>query len=148
MSATSEDLKVVRAIADYQFGPGVGEKLFPDGCEVKRSASGTLRTVKMGGALLCTFGRDSLINLARAGAERLAQVGTDKYLVASEEAADFVKRGRSLFAKHVKKWGNFFAGEEVVIISEKGELLGWGRAMWSSREISLLSGVAVVRQRN
>ncbi len=151
MSGISEaalDLEQVRTIADYQFGPGTGRGLFPDGSEVLRSRRGTLRGVKLNGDLLCTFGRDSLINLTRSGAQRLAQLGTEKYVIASDEVGEFIKKGRSLFAKHVKGVGRFYAGEEVVILNSKGELLGWGRAAWSSEEVLHLSAVPVVKQRN
>ena len=151
MSDTSNftaDLELVRTIADYQFGPGIGKGLFPEGSEVIRSGKGTLRGVKLYGELLCTFGRDSLINLARAGAQRLASLGTEKYIVASDEVGDFIKRGRSLFPKHVTRLGKFFAGEEVLILNSKGELLGWGRAAWSSEEVLHLSAVPIVKQRN
>jgi len=141
------DLTLVRDIADYQFGPGVGQRLFPDGCEVVKSSKNRLRRVTYNGALLCTFGRDSLINLAKEGAERLSKISTDKYLVASDEAADFVRKGRSLFVKHVVRYGFFYAGEEVIIVDKNGSLLNWGRALWSSDEISDLSGVPVVRER-
>ncbi len=151
MSGTSEaplDLEQVRTIADYQFGPGTGAGLFPDGSEVLKSRKGTLRGVRFNGELLCTFGRDSLINLTRAGALRLARLGTEKYVVASDEVGDFIRRGRSLFAKHVRRVGRFYAGEEVLILDSKGELLGWGRAAWSSEEVLNLSAVPVVKQRN
>ncbi|HEV51685.1 MAG TPA: pseudouridine synthase [Thermoprotei archaeon] len=151
MSGISEaalDLEQVRTIADYQFGPGTGRGLFPDGSQVLRSRRGTLRGVKLNGDLLCTFGRDSLINLTRSGAQRLAQFGTEKYVIASDEVGEFIKKGRSLFAKHVKGVGRFYAGEEVVILNSKGELLGWGRAAWSSEEVLHLSAVPVVKQRN
>lgn len=146
-SVSSADLRLVRVIADYQFGPGVGEKLFPEGCEVKKSAQNRLRGVSLGGVLLCTFGRDSLINLAEGGARRLAEIGTDKYVVAADEAVGFVRRGRSLFAKHVVGHGEFYAGEEVIILDKSGRLVSWGRALWSSYEMSDLSGVPVIRQR-
>jgi len=148
ISEAALDLEQVRTIADYQFGPGTGRGLFPDGSEVLRSRRGTLRGVKLNGDLLCTFGRDSLINLTRSGAQRLAQLGTEKYVIASDEVGEFIKKGRSLFAKHVKGVGRFYAGEEVVILNSKGELLGWGRAAWSSEEVLHLSAVPVVKQRN
>ncbi|MDP7975417.1 MAG: PUA domain-containing protein [Thermoprotei archaeon] len=140
-------LSLAREIADYQFGPGCGLALFPDGTRLKTSRKGRLRYAEQDGKFICSFGKDSLINLSEESARRLTLCNTQKYFVVSGEAAEDVKKGRSLYAKHVIRSGAVYSGEEVIMLDTSGNLLGWGKALWSSSALKNLRRSALVKQR-
>ena len=142
-------LRRLRAIADYQFGRGVGSELFPDGVRLVVSKStGDVRRVYVGDKLLATLRpSDGFLSLTVEGAKRLMEaVGRRRYWVkVSQEAAPFVAKGRSLFAKHVEDADpNVRPGEEVVVLDGEGRVIAVGRAVLTGREMKLFRrGVAV-----
>jgi len=142
------DLRRLRAIADYQFGPGAGEALFPDDVQVIRSRrTGRIRHIRHGGKLLATLrASDGQLALTIHGARRLLPfLGSRYVVVVSAEAAPFVARGRSVFAKHVLRadWG-IRPGDEVIVVGPDGQLLAVGRALLTGQEMaSFKRGVAV-----
>jgi len=142
------DLKRVRAVADYQFGPGAGEALFPDEVEIVKSRrTGRIKHIYLRGSLLATMrAEDGLLSLTISGAERLSPILGERYkVVITEEAAPFVAEGRSAFAKHIIKADlGIRAGDEVLIVAPDGRLLAVGRAVLSGREMVVFKrGVAV-----
>ncbi len=62
-----------------------------------------------------------------------------------EEAAPFIAKGKSLFAKHVMDADEEIRPhEEVMVINEENEVLAVGKAMLSGREMKAFKrGVAV-----
>ena len=142
------DLKRIRAVADYQFGPGAGEALFPDEVDIVKSRrTGRIKHIYLRGSLLATMrAEDGLLSLTISGAERLSPILGERYkVVITEEAAPFVAEGRSAFAKHVIKADpGIRAGDEVLIVAPDGRLLAVGRAVLSGREMVVFKrGVAV-----
>ena len=143
------DLRRLRAIADYQFGPGAGEALFPEGVRVVRSKrTGRIRQVlDADGELLATVrAQDGLLALSIRGAERLLPFLRGRYtVVVREDAAPFVAQGRSVFAKHVVKADpGIRPGDEVLVVDPKGRLLAVGKALLTGREmLAFKRGVAV-----
>ena len=142
------DLRRLRAIADYQFGPGAGEALFPDDVEVIRSRrTGRIKHIKLKGALLATVrAQDGLLSLTIHGAKRLLPFLRGRYIVVvSDEAAPFVAEGRSVFAKHVLKADpGIRPGDEVLVVDGAGRLLAGGKAILTGREMTIFKrGVAV-----
>lgn len=141
------DLRRLRAIADYQFGPGAGEALFPDDVEVIRGRTGRIKHVRYKGLLLATLrASDGLFSLTIHGARRLEGFLGDRHkVVVSEEAAPFVARGRSVFAKHVLRADpDIRPGDEVLVVGPDGRLLAVGKALLTGREMLFFRrGVAV-----
>jgi len=143
------DLRRVRAIADYQFGPGAGEALFPEDVQVIRSRrTGRIRhVVGPDGELLATIrASDGLLSLTLQGAKRLLPFLRGRYtVVVSEEAAPFVAEGRSAFAKHILRADpGIRPGDEVLVVDPSGRLLAVGKAVLTGREmLAFKRGVAV-----
>jgi len=143
------DLKRIRAIADYQFGPGAGEALFPEGVKVVRSKrTGRIKHVRApGGELLATVrAQDGLLSLTIHGARRLLPfLGRRHAVVISGEAAPFVAEGRSVFAKHVLEADpEIRPGDEVIVLDPRGQLLAVGKAVLTGPEmLAFKRGVAV-----
>jgi predicted RNA-binding protein (TIGR00451 family) len=148
-----DDLRRIRAVAEYQFGPGSGAALFPDGVRIVHSRNtGRIRHIHLGDALLATFRpNDGVFTLTIAAAERLlAQVLDLGYTVTvNEEAVEFVSKGKNVFAKHVISAGEKIRpGDEIIIVAEKSGVIGVGKALLISEEMKAFKiGVAVKTRR-
>ena len=146
-------LKMVRVIADYQFGRGAGKALFPDSCKFLLSpTTGKVRQIKDKGVRIATLKADTgLFTLSIEGAKRLHNAFPYPKLrvVVLKDVAEFIAEGRSVFAKHVVDVDpNIRANDEVIVVDEDDNLLATGRAVLSAKEmIEFERGVAVaVRQ--
>ena len=59
-----------------------------------------------------------------------------KRIIISNEIAEPISKGRTLFAKHVKyASSNIRANDEVIIVNKNGEVLATGKALLSSDEM-------------
>ncbi|HZD43393.1 MAG TPA: PUA domain-containing protein [Methanomicrobiales archaeon] len=145
-------LKRVRTIADFQFGKGAGIGLFPDEVEFQVSTTGRVRQILLSGRRLATLrARDGRFTLSIEGATRLKEsLPPPAYrVVIQDDVAEFILRGKNAFARHVLDADpGIRAGDEVMVVNTKGELLGTGAAALSGREMLAFNyGVAVnVRQ--
>lgn len=132
-------LKRVRTIADYQFGKGTGEVLFPDSVEFQFSNTMKVRTILLDGKRIATVrARDGMLTLSMAGAGRLH--GFVKFpghrVVVNSDASPFVAKGKNAFAKHVVAADpEIRAGQEVLVVDEKDNLLATGKAVLSAVEM-------------
>ena len=68
-------LQRVRSVADYQFGRGVGEALFPDSVEILFSkATGRIRYLNLNGERLATLRpTDGLLSLSVTAAKMMVE---------------------------------------------------------------------------
>jgi conserved protein with predicted RNA binding PUA domain len=145
-------LRRLRVIADYQFGKGIGQGLFPDGCEFTFSTTGRVRQVLYHKKRLATVrAGDGRLTLGIAGAERLHQSlpGPAYRVEILEEVAEFIASGKNAFSKHVVSADQEIrAGDEVLVVMSGDRLLGTGTAMISGTEMLAFNyGLAVkVRQ--
>lgn len=147
-----EDIRKIRAIAEYQYGPGAGAALFPDDVRIVHSRNtGRIRHIHLGDALQATFRpNDGVLTLTIGAARRLlARVPDLGYTVTvSDEAAEFVSQGKNVFAKHVLRAGEKIRpGDEVIIVAKAG-VIGIGKALLVSGEMKAFkTGVAVKTRR-
>ena len=142
-------LRKIRSVADYQFGKGVGEVLFPDNVELVYSkATGRIRHVYLNGKILATLRpTDGLFSLTVEGAKRIVErvKPLRLWVKVSDDAAPFVARGKSVFAKHVVDADEEIRPkEEVIVIDGQENILAVGRAVLTGREMKAFKrGVAV-----
>ncbi len=141
-------LKRVRTIADYQFGRGVGDALFPDNVEFQFSSTKKVRQILLDRNRLATVrAKDGMLTLGIEGARRLhAFFEYPKHrVVVNGDAAPFVAKGKTAFAKHVVAVdAEIRAGQEVLVVDENDRLLATGKAMLSAVEmLSFKKGTAV-----
>ncbi len=148
MSQQLPHLKRVRTIADYQFGRGAGEVLFPDSVEFKFSTTKKVRQIMLDGNRLATVrARDGMLTLGITGAKALHAF--IKYpgqrVVVNKDAAPFVAKGKTAFARHVVAVDNEIrAGQEILVVDEKDKLLATGKAVLSPLEmLAFKKGIAV-----
>ena len=150
---TNLDLKRIRGIADYQFGPGSGEALFPEEITVERSKrTGKIRFVKIYERLLAALRpTDGMFTLSIYGAERLISCSRNLgYIVTVlDDVADVIAEGKNVFAKHVVDAGEKIrSGDELIIVDSEKKVLAVGRALLRREEILAFGvGVAVRTRR-
>ena len=142
-------LRKVRCVADYQFGKGAGEKLFPSDIVFSVSRrTGRVRLIYLNDELLATVRpTDGLLTLTIEGAERLiaAECSRNILVVVEDDVSPFIERGRNVFAKHVVFASEEIRpGEEVIAVNSESKVLAVGRAKLSGREMKFFDrGVAV-----
>jgi len=127
-------LDTVRAIADYQFGRGIGEKLIPDHAHIKSRRSGFRIFVDHDQVASST--RYGTLALTLAGAARLPD---DIYRV---EIDNFLPKGSILAPGVIDSDPQIRQMDEVIVHGSIA--FGVGRAMMSGREMVESSrGIAV-----
>jgi uncharacterized protein with predicted RNA binding PUA domain len=142
-------LKRIRSTADYQFGKGIGAKLFPRNVEILYSkATGRIRYVNLNGRRLATLRpTDGLLSLSITAAQRIVEnaVPAQCFVTVRNDVSKFIADGGDVFAAHVIKADTaIHAKDEVIVVDEAGKVLAVGRAMLSSSEMmAFKSGVAV-----
>ncbi|SEO38104.1 conserved protein with predicted RNA binding PUA domain [Halogranum amylolyticum] len=145
----AEELADLRIVADYQFGAGAGDALFPTDEElrVSRSTSGRPRQIHAGDGRLVSYGTDGRFTLGVAGGRRLVEARETpaNRVVVGDESEPFVRDGKNVFAKFVDGVDPAIRpGDEVAVVHVDGDLLGVGRAELSADAIlDFQSGMAV-----
>ncbi|MDW8061813.1 MAG: tRNA guanosine(15) transglycosylase TgtA [Nitrososphaerota archaeon] len=145
------DLETVRILADYQFGYGVGVKLFPDNCVVEKSRrTGRIRRVWLEGELLATVRpRDGFLLLQLPAAMKLTYaIPGRRYkvrLISSYSVEERVAMGGDVLGWHILEADPLIVpGEVTVILNNKGRVLAVGEALLSGIEMSeIRRGIAV-----
>ena len=142
-------LNRIRSTADYQFGKGVGVKLFPENVEIKYSkATGRIRYVHLNGKRLASLRpTDGLLSLSITAARLIAENrGSAKcFVTVQNDVSEFIADGRDVFAVHVVMAdAEVRAKDEVIILDEDHRVLAVGRALLSAVEMKAFkTGVAV-----
>jgi len=142
-------LSRIRSIADYQFGKGVGVRLFPENVDIFYSkTTGRIRYVHFNGKRLATLRpTDGLLSLSIAAARLVAENrGFARcFVTVQKDVSEFVADGRDVFAAHVVKADEEIrAKDEVIVVDEDNHVLAVGRALLSSSEMKAFkTGVAV-----
>ena len=145
----NRDLEKLRSIADYQFGFGAGEAIFPDNARIQYSKNtGRPRHIWDGDILLANYRpNDALYTITIAGAERLVskKKDYDQYVVVVDDVLEFIEDGKNLFAKHVKDVGSGVKpGQEVVVLDSDGMVAAVGKSILSKDEMyAFKTGLAV-----
>jgi predicted RNA-binding protein (TIGR00451 family) len=144
-----DNLGKVRSVADYQFGLGVGAKLFPQNIQIEYSKrTGRIRYINLDGERLVTLRpTDGLCSLSIKAARFIAENSPDAkcYVTIKTEVSKFIADGGDVFAVHVVFVDpEIRVKDEVIVLDEQKKVLAVGRAMLSSVEMKAFkTGVAV-----
>jgi uncharacterized protein with predicted RNA binding PUA domain len=142
-------LERIRSVADYQFGKGVGVKLFPKDVEIAYSKrTGRIRYVYLKDKRLATLRpTDGSLSLGIRAARRIAEnAGSAKcFVTVREDVSRFIAEGGDAFAVHVVKADDEIRPkDEVIVVDGHGKVLAVGRAVLSGEEMKAFkTGVAV-----
>jgi len=144
-----DTLEKIRSIADYQLGKGAGKALFPDNVNIVFSkTTGRIRHIYLRKELLATLRpTDGMFSLTIHGAKRLIRGANSPrlWVKVSNEAASFIAKGRSVFAKHVTAADpEIRPQEEVIVLNEDNRVVAVGKAVLTGKEMTVFKrGVAV-----
>ena len=142
-------LRRIRSTVDYQFGKGVGIRLFPENVEIRFSKrTGRIRYVYFDGKRLATLRpTDGLFSLSIAGAKRIVEnnVSAKCFVTVKDDVSEFIVEGGDVFAAHVIEANNKIRSkDEVIIVNKDCKVLAVGRAVLSGSEMKAFKkGVAV-----
>ena len=143
------DLCKVRAIMEYQFGIGAGE-LIPDKVVIKKSkATRRIRGIYEGGELIAAVRASDHFIIPH---ERLAERLHEKFpypklrVKIDDEAVEFVKDGKSVFAKFVTDIDpDLRAGDEILVVDKDDKLLRTATLVMAPKEaLDFDRGVAAI----
>ncbi|MWV40526.1 PUA domain-containing protein [Natrialba sp. INN-245] len=143
------DLSSLRTVADYQFGTGTGEALFPpeESLSIKRTTSGRPQQVHSENGRIVSFGVDGRFTLGLEGGRRLLDVLEHPAyrVIVDDESEPFVRDEKNVFSKFVLEAGEEIRpGDEVLVVHERGELLAVGTAQLDAEAIAdFETGMAV-----
>lgn len=143
------NLEKIRTVADLQFGMGVGQDLFPDGCKIVVSrATGRLRNIFHGSEMLATMrAQDGFFTLTVNGAKMIRDALKKPALrvIVSDDSAEYNSKGFNVFFKFIQDHDKeIIASNETLVVNSDDEVVAVGRATVSGREMGdYKSGVAV-----
>ena len=135
-----DDVKKVKAIADYQFGVGAGDALFTGNINIEKSKkTGKIRHIYDGKVLIVNMrASDSYLILSKEGAKRLhsAMPYPLNRVVVNKDSEPFALDGKSVFCKFVVECDkDIRAKDEVLIVNEEDKLLAYGKSLLGACEI-------------
>lgn len=135
-----DDIRKIKAIADYQFGNGVGEFLFSGNIKIEKSKkTGKIRHIYDNKVLIANMrASDSYFVLAKEGAKRLHSFKTfpENRVIVNKDSEPFALEGKSVFSKFVIDCDvNIRSKDEVLIVNENDDLLGFGKSLLNHNEI-------------
>ncbi|MFQ6009942.1 MAG: tRNA guanosine(15) transglycosylase TgtA [Candidatus Aenigmatarchaeota archaeon] len=130
--------EIIAATVQYQYGSKL--RLKKPRIEVSKR-TGRIRRIWKGKTLVGTIrSYDGLFLPTREGAKL---VKMKKVFVEDKEVAEYIKKGKSMFAKFISKADDIIPGEEVAVYRSK-ELLAVGRALLNKNEVKEMErGIAV-----
>lgn len=149
IKADYQTLRKIRSIANYQFSPEIGDKLFPRGVSVSHSPrTGKIRYIYFNENLLATIrANDGKIALHLKGAEIILKNTKRPKLrvVILKDIVSYIIKGRNVFAKHIFEADpNIRPSDEVIVVDTNDNLVAVGKAVLSANEmLAFQTGVGV-----
>lgn len=135
-------------MADNQFGKGCGEKLFPDDVIFKLSRTKRVRQVLHQEKRIATIrARDGMFTLSMDAVNVLHQIisAPGQRVAVCDDAAPFVSKGKTAFAKHVIDIDpDLRAGDEVLVVDREDKALATGQLLLSPDEVQAMDTGAAV----
>ena len=145
------DLRRLAIMVDYLFGRGVSRALPREGFKLYYSRrSGRVKTIFHNGKLFATVKPNGAMALSVAGAKMLSRSPRFRQncVQVSDDVAEFVRGGKSVFCKFVRWAGkNVYPKSEVVIIDESGRVIGVGLAILNGAAMAQFKSGAAVKVR-
>jgi len=138
-------------MVDYLFGKGVSTALPKEGIRLVYSRkSGRVKLVYIENRLFATVKPNGSMAISMFGASILVRSKRflENCIVVSDDVAEFVRGGRSVFCKFVKSAGrNIYPKSEVVILDGSGKVLGVGMAVMAGEFMTQFKSGAAAKVR-
>ena len=142
-------LTKIRNIADYQFGKGIGNLLFPSQTEITYSRNtGRIRYVYFNGERLATLRpTDGFFSLSLVGAACILKHEKKAHCLIKvrNDVSGAILEGGDVFSAHIT-WvdDEIRPKQEVIVTDEDNQLLAVGHTVLSAEEMRVFKrGVAV-----
>jgi 7-cyano-7-deazaguanine tRNA-ribosyltransferase len=149
------NLHRIRAVCDYQFGPGAADALLAGEVAMRTSANtGKVRNVHVDGEhVLSLRAEDGFFTLKIGGARRLhkAFAFPQMRVVVKGDSVEFNKQGKNVFAQFVDKWdATLRPADECLVVDWSDNLVACGQMHLAPSELGFFKkGLAVhVREGN
>ncbi len=127
-------LRKVKAICDYQFGPTITDILFEDESNIQFIFSrntGKIKHIYQDNNLLLNLRpTNGFFTLSLFSAERIINNTKSPILraVVMNEVSEFIKKGRSVFCKHVVDIDfTLRPNDEVIVVNQNNDILAIGK---------------------
>lgn len=136
----------VKYLLDFMYGVPVGDVISSLPLRFKFSAkTGMLKALYQGDRLVAVRRKDGYLLLEKHGLGLLSNVKLSRAVVVQDVAKPFVANGKDVFAPHINRFiGDHYVGEDAIVISSKGEMLGCGQLLLLPSEVkSFKRGVAI-----
>ncbi|NYZ80059.1 tRNA-guanine transglycosylase, partial [Candidatus Micrarchaeota archaeon] len=136
------DFAKIRDVSLYWFGVNI----FKETDRIRVSPkTHKIREVFDKGKVVASFRANDFMILLHEGSKRLFEKKYDGRVVVQDDVSEFIREGKSVFAKHVLKCGkNIVPGQQVLVVNKSGDLLASGEAMLNAKEMNDFDrGVAV-----
>ena len=147
-----DDIKKIKAIADYQFGVGAGDTLFNGNIKIEKSKkTGKIRHIFDGNLNIVNMrASDSYLILSKEGARRLhsKMPYPQNRVVVNKDSEPFALEGKSVFSKFVVECDeNIRSNDEVLIVNEDDKLLAFGKTLLGACEIEQFTNGQAIKTR-
>jgi 7-cyano-7-deazaguanine tRNA-ribosyltransferase len=147
-----DDQVKIKAIADYQFGNGIGDNLFKGNIKIEKSKkTGKIRHIYDGEQLIATMrASDSYFVLSKEGAKRLHSClkFPKSRVIVNSESETYATQGKSIFSKFVLNCDeNIRSQDEVLIVDKNDKLLAFGKSLLSHNEIMNFNNGQAIKTR-
>jgi len=145
-------LRRIKGISDYQFGPDITDILFDDieNISIKRSKNtNKIRYIYYKDNLMLTLRpNNGFFTLSLVSAKKIIDTTPipKMRVIILNDVQEFIKKGRSVFCKHVVNIDeNLRSMDEVIVVNEDDELLAIGRLKIPVTYVKTFkSGIAVL----
>jgi uncharacterized protein with predicted RNA binding PUA domain len=127
-------LRQIKGISDYQFGKDITDILFKDIDQIHFKRSSNTNKIRYvfydDNLLLVLRPNNGFFTLTLFSAKKIIKEATIPRLrvIVLNEISEFIKKGRSVFCKHVVEIDNKLRPlDEVIVVNQDDELLGIGK---------------------
>lgn len=136
----------IRFLLNFMYGPPVGDVIASLPLRTTFSAqTRLLKAVYHQEKLVAVRRKDGYLLLEKHGLKMLAGVKLTRAVAVQDKAKRFVAEGGDVFAPHISRFiGEHYLGEDAIVISDSGEVLGCGQLMLLPDEVKFFKrGVAI-----
>ena len=146
------DLRKIKAISDYQFGPDITDIIFKEEnqIQIKHSKNtGRIKYIYEKDKRLFTFRpTNGFLTLSLHAAIKILQdtIPPRLRVIVRTDISEFIQMGRNVFCKHVIDVDDSLrAMDEAIVVNQEDELLAVGRLKITVPYIKALnSGIAII----
>jgi len=139
-------VRKIRFLLNFMYGFPVGDIISSMPLRVVFSPGiGVLKAVYSDDQLVAVRRKDGYLLLEKHGLNAISKAKLSRAVVVKDVAKLFVAKGRDVFAQHISGFvGQHYLGEDAIVVSEAGEVLGCGQLLLLPSEVkSFKRGTAI-----